>query len=262
MYEAGNELYRGSLVMIAGAPGAYKSLLALNLVHQMGVPTLYVSADSDAATQLSRLHAMTTGIQPKDTRQHLKEQENAGRIADNLSRSLVEFCFDSNPDAFDIEDELNAWVELYDSYPEVIVVDNLRNIYSGQESDHAGYKAVQQRLIDISRETGACVITLHHMKEAANRKSTDPPPRSAVDGMVNQLPGFILSMAREGDESRLCVIKDREGEDHPEAEEDYWHRLRVDFSRATFYAKDSVAQIAHRIETEVNDPASAGYYQN
>jgi len=247
--------------MMAGAPGAYKSLLALNLVHQMGLPTLYVSADSDAATQLSRLHAMTTGIQPKETREHLKADAHKEAIKANLSSSKVEFCFDSNPDAFDIEDELNAWVELNDAYPEVIVVDNLRNVYSGQESEHGGYKAVQQRLIDISRETGACVITLHHMKEAGGRKSTDPAPRSAVDGMVNQLPGFILSIARDGDESRLCVIKDREGEDFPEAQEEHWLRLRVDFGKATFYAKDSVQRISTRIETEVQNPASAGYYE-
>lgn len=256
IYEGGNEIYRGELVMIAGQPGAYKSLMALNLVHKMNVPTLYVSADSDAATQLSRLNSMTTGVSAYSTRQRLKDPTHQAHVADVLSASKVQWCFDSNPDTFDIEDELSAWVELYDSYPEVIVVDNLRNVYTGSESEHAGYKMVQQQLIDITRSTGACVITLHHMKLSEKRPSTNPAPSSGVDGMITQLPGLVLSIACDGDESRVCVIKDREGPSHPEAEEEHWTRLRIDFGNDTFYAKDSVDRIARNMEKEWNPATS------
>lgn len=250
MYKAGNFLYKGSLVMFAGMPAAYKSMFTLNLVHNMRVPTLYISADSDAATQFSRLSAMITQDQSRDIRKSLDQDDGQAYYSQAVEDSLVQFSLDANPDAFDIEAEINAWVELYDEYPEVIVVDNLRNVFSGQDNEHSGYKTVQQKLIEISRDTGACVITMHHMKEGGGRKSTDPAPRNAIDGMVAQLPGFILSIAREDDQFRLCVIKDREGPDHPEAEPEHWHTLRVDTATASFYAQDSVQSIAAHVADE------------
>lgn len=231
--------------MVAGMPAAYKSMFTLNLVHEMKVSCLYISADSDAAVQISRLAAMVTHDMSRGIREAL-EGAGADYYADQLSESMVQFSFDSNPDMFDIEDEISAWVELYDEYPEVIVVDNLRNVFSGADNEHGGYKAIQQRLIDISRETGACVITMHHMLEGNGRKSTEPAPRNAIDGKIAQLPDFIFSVARDGDAFYMSVVKDRNNQDYPEA--DRVHMLRVDRPIASFYAYDAVEVRAAQIE--------------
>jgi hypothetical protein len=248
MYAMGNEFLKGTVVMLAGMPAAMKSTFALNLVHKMGVPCLYFSADSDAATQLSRLAASILQEEHRSIRKAL-DGPGQGYYRSALEETKVQFAFDSQPDAYDIENEISAWVELYDEYPEIIVIDNLRNIFVGESSnEHGGYKMIQQKLIDIARETGACVITMHHMKEGGGRKATDPSPRSAVDGMVNQLPNQIISVARDGDEFRGCVVKDREAPDHAEAEPEHWFRLRVDAPRATFYHKQSMQEAVRFIE--------------
>jgi len=52
---------RGQLTMIAGAPNAGKSLLALHFAVHMQVPTLYISADTDAYTTAIRSAAMICG---------------------------------------------------------------------------------------------------------------------------------------------------------------------------------------------------------
>lgn len=247
LYEQDYEIYRGSLLMIAGMPGSGKSMMALNLVHHMNLPALYFSADSDAATQISRLAAMTTKINSASIRTHLDDAAQHDRFRDALTPSNIHWVFDANPETYDIQDEISAYVELYDSFPALVVIDNLRNVYTGgsHDSEHAGYKAIQQSLIEISRQTGACVITMHHMKEGANRKSTDPAPRHAIDGMVAQLPAQIFSVAREGDEFRLCVVKDRENKNYPEAEEQYWHRMRTDATTSQFYALPTVQAMAN-----------------
>lgn len=249
MYDRGNLLYRGSVVMVAGMPAAYKSMFVLNLVHTMNIPTLYISADSDASVQISRLAAMITKHPSRQIRTALEEAPAYYETV--LAQSRVQFSFDSNPDAYDIESEINAWVELYDEYPEIIVVDNLRNVFSGADNEHGGYKVIQQRLIDIARETGACVITMHHMKEGGEgkyaRSSTWPAKRKDVDGMVNQLPDFILSVAREGDIFRLVPVKDRNGSDDPEVMEPPVE-LRVDTSTASFYPYDSMQQRIDQIQ--------------
>ncbi len=246
-YAEGAEFYRGSVVMVAGQPAAMKSMFALNLVHLLGEPTLYFSADSDAAVQVSRLAAMITGVNHSSIRDQMgSDPAQAARFREALGTSNVQFSFDSNPDAYDMETEISAWVELYDEYPRVIVVDNLRNIFTGQDSEHGGYKMVQQMLIDIARETNACVFTLHHMSESGGRKSTDPAPRSAIDGKVSQLPDLILSVAREADQFRLISIKNRHAVDHPEAEREHWKTLRVDAPTARFFAQDSLQSRANQ----------------
>lgn len=251
--------------MVAGMPAAMKSMFALNLVHLIGEPTLYFSADSDSAVQTSRLAAMITGINHSSIRDQMgKDPAQAARFRDVLTASNVQFSFDSNPDIYDMEAEVSAWVELYDEYPKIIVVDNLRNIYTGQDTEHSGYKMVQQMLIDLSRQTGACVLTLHHMSEGGGRKSTEPAPRSAIDGKVSQLPDLIVSVAREGDQFRMVSIKNRHAEDHPEAEREHWKTLRVEASTARFFAQDSLQSRANQFANPGPvgyDPTDENYYQ-
>jgi replicative DNA helicase len=264
-YAEDQEIYQGSLVMVAGMPAAFKSMFTLDVVRAMNVPTLYLSADSDPATQTSRLAAMVTGVNHASIRDQVtKDPEQEARVRAVLEDSHIQFSFDSNPDAYDMEHEVSAWVELYDEYPQVIIVDNLRNVFTGQDSEHSGYKMVQQMLIDLARETGACIITMHHMSESGNRKSTEPAPRSAIDGKVSQLPDLILSVAREGDQFRMVSIKNRHAVDHPEAEPEHWKTLRVEAATARFFAQDSLQMRANAFANPGPvgyDPTDENYYQ-
>ena len=267
--EHGYHFYRGMVSMVAGVPGAMKSMFALAYANATGLDTLYFSADSDAASQLSRLVAMRTGFDSAESRAHL----STNVAQDALKESKVQFCFDASPDLPGMQDEVDAWVEKYNSFPDIIVVDNLRNVWNGEGSgsEHASYKATQQLLIEFARHTGACVITLHHMvlpsaaEKDADEKMRYPRPQYAIDGKVSQLPDFILSVAKDGDDFRFAVVKDRYRPFDPSGKT--YHELVVEGSTGTFRRGYSTAERAailapaiQRRQEASASPDSPDYY--
>ncbi|MFD0384472.1 hypothetical protein ACFQ2B_26205 [Streptomyces stramineus] len=72
----GVEIRRGELSVVVAASGTGKSVVGINLAIQSNVPTLYFSADSTAATQLSRATAIITGHDAKS----IKAKLHAGRF--------------------------------------------------------------------------------------------------------------------------------------------------------------------------------------
>ena len=61
LQQAGIRFRRGQVTMIAGQPNSGKSLLALFYGIKAEIPTLYVSADTDAYTTSVRAAALLTG---------------------------------------------------------------------------------------------------------------------------------------------------------------------------------------------------------
>lgn len=245
-----HRMYRGELVMVAGKPGAFKSMLTLAMVQETGLHALYLSADSDAATQTSRLAANITGHNHKDIRQQMVGNPDAlAYYADALQASNVQFSFDSSPDPGTVDDEIDAYVELYDRYPDIIVLDNLRNVWSGADNEYAGYRAILQDLLDKTRSTGSTIIVLHHMLESKGNKSTTPAPRSDIDGKTSQLPELILSVARDGDMFMVSTVKDRHSMDDPEAKT--WVTIEAHPDKAQFRA---VRQLQDRANEFVGTP--------
>ena len=64
---------RAEVSMIAGTPGVGKSTLALAIALRSKVPTLYVSADTNAHTMAMRLLSMITGRNQTEAEQMLIE---------------------------------------------------------------------------------------------------------------------------------------------------------------------------------------------
>jgi hypothetical protein len=263
LHDNGYHFYRGMVSMVAGVPGAMKSMFALAYANATGLDTLYFSADSDSASQLSRLAAMRLGLPSEECRVHLDTK----LVRDSLDESNVQFVFDASPDLPAMQDEVDAWVEKYNSFPDVIVVDNLRNVWNGEGSgsEHASYKATQQLLIEFARHTGACIMTLHHMVlPSASEKDADdkmryPRPQYAIDGKVSQLPDFILSVAKDGDDFRFAVVKDRYRPFDPSGKS--YHELVVDGSTGTFRrgynVQERAAMIAPAIQKQEEAPTVA-----
>jgi len=87
---------RAEVSMFAGAPGAGKSTLALALALKMKVPTLYISADTNAHTMAMRLASMISGKSQGDVEQMLKN--DIGWTKATLSKSShVVWSFESSP---------------------------------------------------------------------------------------------------------------------------------------------------------------------
>lgn len=214
--------------MVAGRSGSQKSGLALFWVAQMGLPTLYITGDMtpfEATMRLAGMELLETsdeierGLAGGDRDRYLHALDDSNIVLAPMSPITWE----------GIDAELSAWVEVYNSFPPVIVVDNLMDV-AGAEQDNAAQKEAMQNLSSLALATGATVIVLHHATDKSDRaRSTPgyPPSRAEIQNDVSAKPQLILTIALhdESGEARLAVVKQRSGRSDPGAE--HMIRLRI-----------------------------------
>lgn len=216
LYGLGCRPRHGEVVMIAGRSGTQKSGFALYWVTQMRLPTLYLSADMSAFTASSRLASMMTG----DTTAMVEagwrpSGRHRAHYIDALSGIPLTLAFGSPITWEAIDEELEAHVELWDAFPQVVVCDNLMD-FAEAESDYTAQMAVMSGLTELARATGATVIVLHHASDKSWEAKSDPwapPSRDQVKGGLSEKPELSLSVALDptSHEYRVAVIKQRMG---------------------------------------------------
>lgn len=222
LYGLGCRPRHGEVVMIAGRSGTQKSGLALFWVASMNLPTLYFSADMSAFTASSRLASMQTG----DSTEMVEAGMAAGgrhreEYLAALAHLNITFSFGSPITWKTVDEELEAYVELWDAYPAVMVFDNLMD-FDGAESDYTEQMSVMSGLTELARATGATVIVLHHASDKSWEAKSDPwapPSRDQVKGGLSEKPELSLSVALDPNshEYRVAVIKQRMGPCDPTA---------------------------------------------
>jgi hypothetical protein len=203
-------------MMIAGAPSAGKSLLALIAAMRCGVPTLYISADSDEFTQITRAASSASG----DTLSEVEEALEAG--AEVVYREAIgqaehiHFTFDPSPSLEDIALDVEAFIEAWGEAPALIVVDNLMNVQAEFGDEWSGMREIAKALHHYARTYGSAVWLLHHTSESSEYKVHECPPRRAIQGKVSQLPEVILTVAQDGQGHLLtAAVKNRNGPADP-----------------------------------------------
>ena len=102
---------RSEVSMFAAAPGVGKSTLALALALKMKVPTLYISADTNAHTMAMRLASMISGKNQTDVEELMKVDQGWTR-AILAKGSHIVWSFESSPTLQDIDEEVQAFEEL------------------------------------------------------------------------------------------------------------------------------------------------------
>jgi hypothetical protein len=194
--------------MFAAVPGAGKSSLALALALKMKVPTLYISADTNAHTMAMRLASMISGKSQSDVEHKLNE--DLGWTRATLSKgSHIVWSFDSSPSLQDIDEEVQAFEELWGCPPVCIIVDNLMDIATDGGEEFASMRAIMKELKFLARATNAAVVVLHHTSEAI--PGTPCQPRSALQGKVAQLPALICTLGVAGTSMAVAPVKNRYG---------------------------------------------------
>jgi len=216
------EFRRGELSLVAAGPGTGKSIFALNLAlwSPLGIPVMYWSADSNAATQLSRATAMLTGENVRDVKKALLEdkfQEYERVLGDKW---WVRFSYEAMPTPADMEADLEVYFEVFGCHPHLCVVDNITNVDTGgsldAESFTFGLEGMCEYLNDMARETEAHVMALHHVTGEYS-DGLKPIPLSGVKGKIGRVPSLILTIHREPDEQgmnrvlNVSPVKNREG---------------------------------------------------
>ncbi|WP_274534627.1 AAA family ATPase [Micromonospora sp. CB01531] len=222
LYARGCRPRHGEVIMVAGRSGTQKSGFALFWVAQMNLPTLYFSADMSAFTASSRLASMATG----DTTEVVEKGMAMGgryrqKYLDALADNRITFSFGSPINWQAVDEELEAYIELHDRYPEVIVFDNLMD-FDGAESDYTEQMSVMSMSTELARNTGATTIILHHASDKSWEAKSDPwapPSRDQVKGGLSEKPELSLSVALDPNtmEYRVATIKQRMGPSDPTA---------------------------------------------
>ena len=223
----------GKVSMLCAGPGTGKSALGVQVALDLGLRTLYESPDQDSWTTAVRVLAHNTGHPQSYVRACL---EPGVRRPDELDVALhdaehVQFSFDSYSTE-DIHSDVMAYGVIHGSYPELMVVDNLRNIARGDDGDYAAQGRALDELDTLAQRTGAHIMVLHHTTGQYD-DGTRPIPLSGLENKVSKYPAQILTMFREDDNSRtLCIVKNRTGRADPAGS--LRVKLRFDGERMAF----------------------------
>lgn len=225
---------RSQLNMFAGPPGAGKTTTALIMALRMGVPCLYISADSDETTMAARAASAITG----HSTTAVKQAQAAGLFYEEygaaLKRVQIRFVFDpSEPSLGDIANAVAAYVDVFGQAPALIVIDNLMNMSHDEGSsgnEWQGMRSTMKSLHWLARRTKACLWVLHHTSEQSDKYITRAPPRGEIQGKLAQLPEVILTLANDQitGEFWIAVVKNRHGPSDPLAKEPL--RMVMDFT--------------------------------
>jgi predicted ATP-dependent serine protease len=235
---------RGQVTMIAGQPNSGKSLLALFYAVKSGVPTLYISADTDAYTTAIRAAAVITGSQVNTVEEAFSSGTGYEFYEDELKTlKHLRFDFDPSPTLDDIQLSIQAYGEAFGEYPQLLIIDNLLNIAALHDNEWTGMRDIAKAMHHIARETDAAVFMLHHTTEAEGRPEL-PPSRKSIQGKISQLPEMILTVAMDHDTSeyRIACVKNRFAKNSA-AGTDYTV-LFADASRMTLYNDRASVHVA------------------
>lgn len=217
-FTAAKALFRLSATsMIAGAPGAFKSCLALNLLAKWaraGVFGLYFSADADEFTTAKRAAAILT--------QQTVEAAEAGMrgtSAEFYRRALMQlehtrWVYKAS-DIQEIDRHMRGFEAVYGSFPQIVFIDNLLNISSAGE-DWAAAREFIRDLDILARESNCHVCVLHHTSESSYTTGI-PPPRSAILGKISQFPRLMLTVGVNEATLNVAVVKNTNGPQDPTA---------------------------------------------
>lgn len=199
--------------MIAGAPGAGKSTIAMAVAIRSQAPTLYVCADTSEHTMRVRAAAMHTGDLQSEVETRMEADPNYARQVQEPG-SHIWWVFPESPSIESINEEIWAYEEVMGASPELIVVDNLMDVAAeGGLDEWAGLRKTMKALKHVAKSTGAALLVLHHTSESDSNDGA--PSMRSVQGKVNQLPALILTVGKGEHELYVAAVKNRYGQADP-----------------------------------------------
>lgn len=219
---SGVHIRQGQLALVAAAPGVGKSLVSLSIAMNARVPAYYFSADTDAFTMYVRSAAMVTGYSVDDIEHAIKTGVIETIDAKLDGNDHIRFNFDASPSVDDIDEELQAFAAAYGEWPQLVVVDNISNVFDPNSGD--GYQALEgvcDFLHERARETGSAFVALHHVTGDYD-DGIKPVPLSGLRGKISKVPELIITLNRdpsaeyEGVQKlHACPVKNRTGKADP-----------------------------------------------
>lgn len=232
---------RGQLSMIVAGPGSGKSYLIQAILHHgtggkdaLKNSCLYFSADTGPDVIYKRAACLATGYKASAV-EDMMANGNTQSIEQAIQQteSHITWNFTANPSEQYVLDELTAYEGVYGHFPEVIVMDNLKDLYiEGMEADE--FRSLEEACVflkNLAKLTGSAVIALHHAG-GAFEDGTAIIPLSGARGKVSKTPAVILTLSRTGEDMKASVVKNRNGKADQSGK--LWHPIRADLERGLF----------------------------
>lgn len=219
---------RGQTNLIAAGPGTGKSAFALNYAIKARVPALYVSADSDASTQLARAISIATGMLFTEALK-LVVSKDIRSVESALRGIPLRLIYDGSPGFDRLSLTMEAYEEIYGDFPDLVIVDNVGNIRSDGAGEDEGLRsgqAVMKFLLTMARETESCVMALHHVNGPYNN-ADKPIPMNGVRDQLSDDPEVIITLHRQAQDDEFTqgpsvigasLVKNRGGKMDPSGE--------------------------------------------
>ena len=235
-------IHKGDLVMIAGRSGSQKSGLAMFITAMLNQPALYISGDMtpwEASTRIISLNTQHTTTQI----QHNIDNYGPEYYRDSIHHGQhITFSFQSPITWTDITMELQAYMEMWNTFPPIIVIDNLMDIQDC-ESDYQAQQEAMQWITALGRDTGSTIIVTHHATDKTGTDIEHPPARREIKNGLSEKPQLILGVSFYGGEdngngltipaeARIAVLKQRTGKSSPDGTR--YERLRA-YPEYTFF---------------------------
>lgn len=198
----------GATSMIAGAPGSFKSVIALNLLAGWagaGLSGLFFSADSDEFTVAKRMASILTGCTPEEF--EADPMRYSGKLAALARTGFVYRSISVEV----IARHMRAFDAVHGNFPDVVFVDNLIDAVE-DPTDWGGMIRFIRDCDQMARETSAHICILHHASEAWSKDNQGkPPPSWAIQGKVTQIPRLALTVAEMDSIVSIACVKNTNG---------------------------------------------------
>ncbi len=168
-------LRTNELVILAGAPGGGKSMVAVNMAMEMQYPILYFAQDSPNSI-LARMGAIATGRKTSEVASAFEDPEVRGRLAHRLEgHQNPMLIFNRGAVTIDqLEQKVHAMREWAGMYPPLVFIDNLIDmIVPGvTHTETTFYATILPQLKQMCNENDMTIIGLHHVTRGGGSETS------------------------------------------------------------------------------------------
>jgi len=220
------KLHTKELSIVAGAPGAGKSVFALNVAMEMDDPVLYVAQDS-APSVYARSAALALHMEIGTVYDQLREPDTKAELIQELALEKQDlFIHGGALTVDDIESRLIALKEVLGEAPKLVIIDNLIDlIVPGHVHTDAGfYAASLNPLKQIAIKHNTCMLALHHV----TRRGSETSNPHGLGTRALKMTDLLYSGEREAEHvigvfhnveksnMSIQILKQRDGDADPE----------------------------------------------
>ncbi len=228
-------LHTSELCLIAAAPGAGKSVFAVNLALGLSEPVLYIAQDSPASV-VTRMAALDMGKTIDETFDTIRRDVDYVAAALEGNHPLLSIV--AGAQSLDrIDHVVYAATEWLGRSPAVVILDNLINtIVPGHHHQDVGFYATAlPRFQQLALDEDLCFIALHHVARRGNDSGRNVQglgtrKLSMVDLLYSgeRESEHVLGVYHDQRKTKISIqiLKQRDGPSDPEGDMEVslkWH---------------------------------------